>query len=84
MKGERLSKTLAASGLGSRRALEAQILAGKVKVNGVVVKTPQTRVTLGKDKILVGGRPVRREEKKVYYILNKPRGYLCSNKRTNI
>lgn len=83
MKGKRLSKTLAASGLGSRRALEAQILAGKVRVNGLVVKTPQTRVTLGKDKILVDGKPVRREEKKVYYILNKPRGYLCSNRRTN-
>ncbi len=81
MKGKRLSKTLACAGLGSRRSLERSILSGQVMVNGMIVKTPQTLVRLGKDRILFCGKPVYKEEKHVYYILNKPKGYLCSHRR---
>lgn len=81
MEGQRLSKVLAAAGVASRRASEELIFAGKVKVNHVVVKVPQTRVILGKDSISVEGKRIETKEKKVYYILNKPKGYICSNKR---
>lgn len=78
---QRLSKTLAAAGVASRRACEELIFAGKVSVNGRVVLEPQTRVSLDKDRIHVEGQPVKSIQKKVYYILNKPHGYICSQKR---
>ncbi len=78
---QRLSKTLAAAGVASRRACEELIFAGKVTVNGQTVLEPQTRVTLDKDRIHVDGQPVKSVQQKVYYILNKPHGYICSQKR---
>lgn len=81
----RLSKILAACGVASRRACEELIFAGKVKVNGQIVTVPQTLVTMPHDRITVNGKPVHLEEKKVYYILNKPAGYVCSNlKNANV
>jgi 23S rRNA pseudouridine2605 synthase len=76
---KRLSKTLAAAGVASRRACETLIFDGHVKVNGVVTLIPQTLVD-EKDKITVKGTPVSLAEPKVYYILNKPVGYVCSTK----
>jgi len=77
----RLSKVLAAAGVASRRAAEELIFAGRVKVNGAVVLRPETHVSLAEDEILVDGKLVSEVEKKVYYLLNKPRGYLSTNKR---
>lgn len=81
-KGEknRLSKILAAAGVASRRACEEIIFAGRVTVNGAVVKVPQTPVGF-KDRIVVDGKPVEQAEEKKYYILNKPAGYLCTSKK---
>jgi 23S rRNA pseudouridine2605 synthase len=83
MNGEkkRLSKALAAAGVASRRASEELIFSGCVKVNGKVVLVPQTLVDWDSDAILVHDQPIRGEEKKFYFILNKPHGYICSNKR---
>jgi len=78
---KRLSKFMAAAGVASRRAAEELIFAGKVKVNGVVVKLPQTLVN-EKDKILVNDEPIHLEASKVYFILNKPAGYICTNLKT--
>lgn len=80
-KKKRLSKALAAAGIASRRAAEEIIFEGRVKVNGQVVKIPQTMVDWDEDIILVDESPIRGEEKKVYFILNKPHGYVCSNTR---
>ena len=80
-KKKRLSKALAGAGIASRRAAEEIIFDGRVKVNGTVVKVPQTLVDWEKDSILVDEHPIRGEERKVYYILNKPHGYICSNTR---
>jgi 23S rRNA pseudouridine2605 synthase len=79
--GNRLSKILAAAGVASRRACEHLIFSGQVQVNGKIVYVPQTFVCLEKDEIKVNGKLIRSEERKVYYILNKPHGYICSNKR---
>ncbi len=81
MESQRLSKTLAAAGVASRRACEELIFSGKVSVNGDVILTPQTRVSLDRDRIEVNGQPIRDTQKKVYFILNKPHGYICSQKR---
>lgn len=78
---KRLSKALAAAGVASRRACEELIFNGKVTVNGEVVLLPQTLVTWEKDVIAIDGEPVKREQEKVYYILNKPKGYICSSAR---
>jgi 23S rRNA pseudouridine2605 synthase len=80
-KKKRLSKALAGAGIASRRAAEDLVFEGRVKVNGQVVKVPQTLVDWDTDTILVDESPVRGEEKKVYFILNKPHGYVCSNTR---
>ena len=81
MEKKRLSKALAAAGIASRRAAEELIFGGRVQVNGLTVKVPQTLVNWESDRILVDGEGVRGEQKKVYYMLNKPLGYLCTNVR---
>lgn len=80
---QRLSKVLAGAGVASRRACEELIFQGLVKVNGSIVKVPQTMVDLEKDEVMVRGNPVKQSEDKVYYLLNKPSGYICSAKRTS-
>lgn len=77
---KRLSKMLAAAGVASRRACEEIIFAGRVTVNGEIVKVPQTPVS-AKDKINVDGKPIQQAEEKKYYLLNKPAGYLCTAKK---
>lgn len=81
-KKQRLSKFLAASGVASRRACEELIFNGHVTVNGAIVNIPQTLVD-GSEKILVDGKKIQGAEPKVYYVLNKPRGYLCTAKKTS-
>ncbi|XP_027367427.1 putative ribosomal large subunit pseudouridine synthase SVR1, chloroplastic isoform X2 [Abrus precatorius] len=78
--GTRLSKVLAASGVASRRSCEELIFEGRVTVNGSVCNTPQTRVDPAKDVIYVNGnRLPKRQPRKVYLALNKPKGYICSS-----
>jgi 23S rRNA pseudouridine2605 synthase len=81
MEGKRLSKALAAAGVASRRAAEQMIFDGRVKVNGVVIRVPETHVHWGRDQISVDGSLIKGEEDKVYFLLNKPAGFICSNSR---
>ncbi|MCC5831463.1 MAG: rRNA pseudouridine synthase [Chlamydiales bacterium] len=76
---KRLSKTLAAAGIASRRAAEELIFQGRVTVNGEIVKQPQRLVDGESDRIAVDGTRIAKEEKKVYYLLHKPAGYLCTS-----
>lgn len=73
---ERLQKVIAASGLTSRRKAEEMITAGRVSVNGEVVRELGTQVGQ-KDIVTVDGERVFKEEK-VYFLLNKPTGYLST------
>jgi 23S rRNA pseudouridine2605 synthase len=73
----RLQKALAEAGIASRRGAEELILAGKVKVNGVVVRELGTKIDPQRDRIVVAGE-IARSEPKVYYLLNKPDGVVCS------
>jgi 23S rRNA pseudouridine2605 synthase len=74
---DRLNKWLAHAGLGSRRHCEDLILAGRVTVDGRKVRELGTRVHAGQ-RVAVDGVEVQ-TEKLVYWLVNKPRGYLCTN-----
>lgn len=73
---ERLQKIIALSGYTSRRKAEDLIKAGKVMVNGKVVRELGTKANFSDD-ILIDGKKIEREEKE-YYIFNKPRGVITS------
>jgi 23S rRNA pseudouridine2605 synthase len=74
---ERINKYLAHAGLGSRRHCEELIRAGRVAVDGQPVRDLATRVAPGQQ-VTVDGKPVQ-AERNVYWAVNKPRGYLCTN-----
>jgi len=74
---ERLQKILARAGVASRRHCEEIILAGKVSVNGKVVRELGVKADQVKDDIRVDGKPVHSEDK-VYLLLYKPRGYVTT------
>src|SRR5580765_5787996 len=73
----RLQKFLADSGVASRRSGERIILAGRVTVNGEVVRELGTKVQPGIDVVTVDGTPLR-PRRRLYVALNKPPGYLCT------
>lgn len=75
---ERLQKMIAEAGIASRRKAEQLILEGRVRVNGEVITTLGFKANY-EDEILVDGKAIQKEEK-VYYLLNKPSGYICSLK----
>jgi len=75
----RLQVALARCGFGSRRACEEFIEAGRVSVNGTVVTTPGKKVNLREDKVLVDDEAIR-PERPAYYMVNKPKGMLCTNR----
>jgi pseudouridine synthase len=77
---ERIQKLMAQAGLGSRRACEKLIDAGKVRVNGRTAKLGD-KADPNTDKIEVNGRPIkllRNQEEYIYVALNKPKGVLSS------
>lgn len=75
--GVRLQKFLAEAGVASRRAGEEFILNGRVAVNGVVISELGTRVFPGRDRVTLDGRPINAQAK-LYVLLHKPRGFVCS------
>ena len=71
----RINKFLAASGVASRRECDEMIKNGKVTVNG---KRAVIGIEIGEDdEVKVDGVTVN-VKKNEYYILNKPKGYICS------
>jgi 23S rRNA pseudouridine2605 synthase len=76
--GVRLQKVLAAAGLGSRRACEQLISAGRVEVDGVRVTELGVRVDPGTAVIRVDGERIEVRGEFAYLALNKPRGVLSA------
>lgn len=72
--GERLQKVLAHAGVASRRHAEELMRAGRVTVNGAVVRELGTRVDPARDDVRVDGQPVRAAATHTYLLLNKPAG----------
>lgn len=79
MAEQRLQKVLAAAGVDSRRNCEELILSGVVRVNRKVVDELPAFVDPEKDVITVHGKKIR-PAKKVYFLLNKPKGVICTNR----
>ncbi|MDN6899751.1 rRNA pseudouridine synthase [Oenococcus sicerae] len=75
---ERLQKRIAKAGIASRRKAEQMIINGRVKVNGKIVVKLGSKVN-EKDTISVDDQDIS-GEKFEYYLLNKPSGYVSSNK----
>lgn len=73
----RLNKYIAQAGVASRRKADEFTLQGKVKINGAVMKEPGYDVT-DNDVVEVNGHVVRQDSKKVYIMLNKPKGYITT------
>jgi 23S rRNA pseudouridine2605 synthase len=76
---QRLQKILAQCGVGSRRECETLIEQGRVEVDGKVVTKLGTKIDPEAVDLKVDGERVKREER-VYYVLNKPRGYVSTNR----
>jgi pseudouridine synthase len=74
----RLQKILSSAGIASRRAAERLMAEGRVSVNGEVVRELGSKADPGSDAIRVDGRPVRGAARPLYFLLNKPRGYVTT------
>lgn len=74
---ERIQKLLARAGFGSRRKCEDIISAGRVRVDGETVKELGAKACPETQEIEVDGKLIKPEDK-VYYLLNKPKGVLCT------
>jgi len=75
---ERLQKIMAASGIASRRKAEEIIAAGRVTLNGIVVTEQGTKADPEGDLICVDGKPLKSKERLLYFLLNKPKGYVTT------
>ena len=74
----RLQKFLAECGIASRRKSEEIILQGRIKVNGNIITKLGTQIDEDKDIIELDNKKIKREEKKIYILLNKPIGYVTT------
>jgi 23S rRNA pseudouridine2605 synthase len=79
MPKERLQKILSAQGVASRRKSEQLILDGVVEVNGKIVNELPVFADIDKDEIKVDGKKLKKSSNS-YYLLNKPKGVICTNK----
>ncbi len=76
--GERIAKVIARAGLASRREAEQWIAAGRVAVNGAVIRSPALNVT-GNDHVVVDGEALPTRERTRLFLYHKPRGLLTSH-----
>ena len=73
----RLNRFIANSGVCSRREADTLIQAGVVTVNGQVITELGTKVNIFNDDVRFNGERIK-GEKKVYLVMNKPKGYVTS------
>ena len=76
--GERIAKVIARAGLASRREAEAWIVAGRVAVNGTVIRSPALNVT-ARDRIDVDGEALPARQRTRLFLYHKPRGLLTAH-----
>jgi 23S rRNA pseudouridine2605 synthase len=76
--GERIAKVIARAGLTSRREAEEWIAAGRVAVNGAVIRSPALNITEC-DRVVVDGEPLPTRERTRLFLYHKPRGLLTSH-----
>src|SRR5579871_370878 len=78
MPQERLQKIIAAAGIASRRKAEELISSGHVQVNGTVITELGSKADPDTDHIRVNGKLLQGEQRHVYLMLNKPKGYVTT------
>src|SRR5216117_4174251 len=80
---QRIQKLLAAAGVASRRHVEEMIGQGRIAVNGKIVFALPVMVDPVRDKVAVDNQPVRlrhrEDERRIYLLLNKPKGVYSTN-----
>ncbi len=76
---ERLDKSLASQGLGSRKEVHALIKSGRVTVDGEICKKPEQKLDAEKAEICVDGKQIG-TDKYIYIMMNKPAGVVCATK----
>jgi pseudouridine synthase len=74
-----LERVLSKAGLGSRTEARKWIGAGRVRVNGKIIRTPDHWVDFERDKVTLDDKPVKPGEK-IYLLLYKPKGYITTYK----
>jgi 23S rRNA pseudouridine2605 synthase len=72
-----LARAISKSGLASRTVAATWIAAGRVSVNDALVRDPDRRVDMSRDRIAVDGQSVAAVRKR-YLVLNKPRGLVTT------
>lgn len=76
-----LERVLSKAGICSRTEARSFIGAGRVTVNGRVIRTPDHWVDLGRDRVALDEEPVRLKDRDdLYIVLNKPKGYITTYK----
>ena len=76
---ERLQKIIATAGVASRRKAEELITSGHVQVNGTTITELGSKADAETDHIRVNGKLLQREQQRhVYLLLNKPKGYVTT------
>jgi 23S rRNA pseudouridine2605 synthase len=76
---ERLQKIIATAGVASRRKAEELITSGHVQVNGTTITQLGSKADAETDHIRVNGKLLQREQQRhVYLLLNKPKGYVTT------
>lgn len=75
----RLQRYLAQCGLGSRRECEELIENGRIQIDGKTVTKLGTNVSPAEQAVALDGEKLSIERKK-YFLLNKPPGFLCTAK----
>lgn len=74
-----LRRFLAATGLDARRNIDEYISAGRISIDGEIASEPSTKVDPGKQRICIDGERAKLQPKS-YFLLNKPKGYLCTHR----
>ena len=74
----RLQKYMADCGIASRRQSEVMIAEGRVRVNGEIVKVQGVKINPETDCVSVDGKDIKVKDEYLFYMLNKPAGYLTT------
>ena len=74
----RINKYLAHCGVASRRKSEKLILDGRISINGRIIMDLASIVEDG-DKVTLDDNPIKIPQSFEYYILHKPKNYICTN-----
>lgn len=78
----RLDKFLADAGIGTRSEVKKYIQKGRVQINGENAKKPEIKLEPEKDQVTFDGKIVGAAPEFVYFLLNKPAGYVTATEDT--